>query len=139
MKTHGKRALSGNVVIRAIMCLFLAVNVSISPAWAFAETMEAVESGGVRQNVTITGVVKDKNGEPVIGANVLEKGTANGVITDVNGNFTMKLRDANATLVVSYIGFQPQEVKIGSGRSLEIVLSEDSELLDEIVVIGYGT
>ena len=86
---------------------------------------------------TATGVVKDKAGEPMIGVNVLVKGTTNGTITDFDGNFTIPDVPSNATLVVSYIGYLSKEVK--AGQNLVIVLEEDNKTLDEVVVIGYGT
>lgn len=84
-----------------------------------------------------SGIVKDTSGEPVIGANILVKGTTNGTITDINGKFTLSNVPDNAILIVSFIGFQPQEMK--TGQNLTISLKEDSELLDEVVVIGYQT
>ena len=86
---------------------------------------------------TATGVVKDKAGEPMIGVNVLVKGTTNGTITDFDGNFTINDVPAGSTLVVSYIGYLSQEVK--AGQNLIVVLEEDNKTLDEVVVIGYGT
>lgn len=86
---------------------------------------------------TATGIVKDKAGEPMIGVNVLVKGTTNGTITDFDGNFTIPDVPSNATLVVSYIGYLTKEVK--AGQNLVIVLEEDNKTLDEVVVIGYGT
>jgi len=86
----------------------------------------------------VTGTVTDQNGEPVIGANVLEKGTANGVITDLNGNFALNVQD-NAILTVSYIGYITQEVAAGAQAELNITLREDALALDEVVVVGYGT
>lgn len=74
---------------------------------------------------------------PVIGANVLEKGTTNGVITDIDGNFTLNVQPG-ATIVVSFIGYQPQEIVVGSQTNFKIQLKEDTELLDEVVVVGYG-
>ena len=104
-----------------------------------AGTSTAAGVQGVQQDKrTITGVVKDANGEPVIGANVVEKGTTNGTITDVDGKFTLSVAPG-ATLAVSYIGYTTSEVKIDNRTSFDIVLREDSELLDEVVVIGYGT
>lgn len=85
---------------------------------------------------TATGLVKDKAGEPMIGVNVLVKGTTNGTITDFDGNFSLSNVPNNATLVVSYIGYITQEVK--SGQNLVVVLEEDSKTLEEVVVIGYG-
>lgn len=86
---------------------------------------------------TATGLVKDKTGEPMIGVNVLVKGTTNGTITDFDGKFSIPDVPANATLVVSYIGYLATEVK--AGQDLVIVLEEDNKTLDEVVVIGYGT
>ena len=105
------------------------------PLPTFAEVYGSME---VSQSVSVTGLVVDANGEPVIGANVMVKGTNNGTITDIDGKFT--LNNAKGTLVVSFIGYKTQEVQInGNEKNLNIVLREDSELLDEVVVVGYGT
>ena len=92
----------------------------------------------LQNSVKITGKVVDVQGEPVIGATVMEKGTTNGIITDVDGNFTLNVSPIRK-LQVSYVGYQTQEITIGSNRTLRITLKEDSELLDEVVVVGYGT
>ena len=87
----------------------------------------------------MSGVVVDAQGEPVIGANILEKGSGtNGTITDVEGRFSLDVA-SDATLVVSYIGFDTQEMAVKGKSSFKFVLSEDSQALDEVVVIGYGT
>ena len=86
----------------------------------------------------IKGKVVDAAGETVIGANVLEKGTTNGVITDIDGNFVLSV-SSGATLEISYIGYVTQTIKVTNQTSLHIVLKEDSETLDEVVVVGYGT
>lgn len=91
------------------------------------------------QGKQIQGVVKDATGEPMIGVNVLVKGTANGAITDLDGNFTISDVKSSDVLVVSYIGFLTQEIEVGSQTSFNVILKEDSETLDEVVVIGYGT
>lgn len=85
----------------------------------------------------ITGVVYDEAGLPVIGANILEKGTINGTITDMDGNFTLTVSD-NATLLVSYIGYNQQEISVHGKESFVINLKEDSQSLEEVVVVGYG-
>ncbi|WP_287676733.1 TonB-dependent receptor [Bacteroides sp.] len=90
------------------------------------------------QDVTVKGKVTDSNGETIIGANVLEKGTTNGIITDMDGNFTLKV-SSGAVLEISYIGYVTQTVKVTSQTTLNIVLNEDTETLDEVVVVGYGT
>lgn len=90
------------------------------------------------QQQQVSGVIKDGTGEPVIGANVTEKGTANGTITDLDGKFTLSV-NANTTLAVSYIGYIAQEVNVRPGQSVTITLVEDSQTLDEVVVVGFGT
>lgn len=87
----------------------------------------------------ISGTVKDINGQPIPGVNVIEKGTNNGQQTDFDGGFTIDLSNQNATLVLSYIGFKTKEVAIGNQTTLSIVLEEDISVLDEVVVVGYGT
>lgn len=87
---------------------------------------------------TVNGTVVDEKGEPIIGANVMLKGTSGiGTVSDVNGHFTLKV-PSNATLAVSYMGYSPQEVYVGNKSNLNIALSENTKLLDEIVVVGYG-
>ncbi|MEY8489092.1 SusC/RagA family TonB-linked outer membrane protein [Tannerellaceae bacterium 33-180] len=86
----------------------------------------------------VSGTVVDRNGEPVIGVNVVEKGTTNGTITDLDGKFTLDVF-SNATLMLSYIGYKSQEIVIGSRSQYNMVLDEDTETLDEVVVVGYGT
>lgn len=91
-----------------------------------------------QNNKRITGVVKDANGEPVIGANIVVKGTTNGTITDMDGNFVLDV-PADAVLHVSYIGYSDKEIPVGNQTVLTVSLAEDSRALDEVVVIGYGT
>jgi TonB-linked SusC/RagA family outer membrane protein len=86
----------------------------------------------------ISGTVTDAAGETIIGANVVEKGTTNGISTDEDGKFTITVGD-NATLVISFIGYLKQEIVVGSRTNLQVVLQEDHLALDEVVVIGYGT
>lgn len=90
-----------------------------------------------RQKKTITGVVTDEMGEPIIGANVIEKGTTNGIITDIDGKFTLEVAPG-AVVQVSYIGYNTQEVKIGNQSAFAIRLVEDTQALSEVVVVGYG-
>ena len=89
------------------------------------------------QTKQVTGVVKDATGETVIGASVVEKGTTNGVITDFDGVFKLTVSE-NAVLQISYIGYQTQEVKVSGKTTLDITLREDTEMLEEVVVVGYG-
>ena len=105
------------------------------PTLAASETSSSPKVENVQQNeVTIKGVVKDANGEAIIGASVIEKGNAkNGTVTDLDGNYTLKVK-RGATLTISYIGFISQETKGGN-----VILEEDLKSLSEVVVIGYGT
>lgn len=90
------------------------------------------------QNITIKGEVKDVNQEPVIGASILVKGTTDGTITDLEGGFTLHA-SPNATLVVTYIGYQTEEIPVNGRKQINITLKEDSKALEEVVVVGYGT
>lgn len=95
-------------------------------------------SDAKQQTRTIKGTVVDPNGDPVIGANIVEKGTTNGTISDINGQFVLELQQNKPILVVSYIGFTTKEVPVGDSSALNIKMTEDSEALDEVVVVGYG-
>lgn len=105
------------------------------PTLAASETSSSPKVENVQQNeVTVKGVVKDANGEAIIGASVIEKGNAkNGTVTDIDGNYTLKVK-RGATLTISYIGYVSKETKGGN-----IILEEDLKSLNEVVVIGYGT
>ena len=91
-----------------------------------------------QDNNKVSGTITDKSGEPIIGANVVIKGTTNGTITDIDGNFDLSV-PSNATLQVSYIGYNTQDVPVGNKSFLNITLKEDTETLDEVVVVGYGS
>ena len=114
--------------------------------YVIKENNQIVLSAGVKSNKTqqvgdgriIKGTILDATGMPVIGANVMVKGTTNGTITDMDGKFSLEV-DKNAILVVSYIGYANQEIKVGNQNTLSITMKEDAEALDELVVVGYGT
>ena len=91
------------------------------------------------QGKTVTGTVVDGTGEPLIGVSVLVKGTTAGAITDFDGKFSIPNVKAESTLVVSYIGYATQEIKVGNQTTFNITMQDDNQLLDEVVVIGYGT
>lgn len=93
---------------------------------------------GDAQTIEISGTVLDSGKTPIIGASVLEKGTTNGIITDIDGNFTLSV-SPNGTLSISYVGYQTQEIHINGKTVFNITLKEDNELLDEVIVVGYGT
>ena len=90
-------------------------------------------------NITVTGTVVDQTGEPVIGVNVLVKGSTNGTITDIDGKVSLKGVSPNSILTVSYIGYKTETVNLNGKKVLQIILKEDSEMLNEVVVVGYGT
>lgn len=100
---------------------------------------EVKEVATAQQKSVITGTVLDENGESVIGANVLVKGTTDGATTDLDGHFSITTGNASVTLVVSYVGYVRQEVKATAGRSVKVILVPDSNLMEEVVVTGYGT
>ena len=104
----------------------MASDLSSGPSFTVMEQM---------QNQTVTGWVVDTKGEPMIGASVVEKGTTNGIITDMEGKFSLNVKP-NAVLEISYVGYKTQEVK--ASNQMKIVLKEDTELIDEVVVVGYG-
>ena len=87
----------------------------------------------------LTGVVVDGNGEPIIGASVLEQGTKNGTVTDIDGNFVLNTSKENPTLDISYIGFLSQQVKARNGVATKVTMKENAQNLEELVVVGYGT
>ena len=89
------------------------------------------------QKQSVTGVITEENGDPVIGATVLEKGTTNGVSTDLDGKFTLNV-NPKGTLVVSYVGFATQEIAVKGRSVINLTLKEDTQFLDELVVVGYG-
>ncbi len=93
---------------------------------------------GIAQVHRVTGLVKDHLGDPVIGANIVEKGTANGTITDIDGRFSIEVSPA-ATLVVSYIGYLSKEVPVNNQREIRVDLAEDTQTLSEVVVVGFGS
>ncbi len=92
-----------------------------------------------QQQYQINGTIKDESGQPLPGANIIEKGTTNGTQSDFDGEFSITLKNQNAILVVSYIGYETIEINANSQTNINIVLKEDASLLDEVVVIGYGT
>ena len=91
------------------------------------------------QGKQITGVIKDGTGEPMIGVNVLVKGTTNGTITDFDGKFAISDVKNSDVLTITYVGYVQQSIPVGNQTSFNIILKEDTETLDEVVVIGYGT
>ena len=122
---------------KALMYLLLSIGfIAGQPSFAMADD-NVSEVKTVQQQTQVVGVVNDAMG-PVIGASVLEKGTTNGTITDFDGRFILNVK-SGATLVISYIGYKSQEVKVVPGKEINVLLVEDTETLDEVVVVGFGT
>lgn len=96
-------------------------------------------SGMLFAQIQVQGTITDTSGTPLIGVNVIEKGTTNGTVTDMDGNFALEVNSSSSVLEFSYIGFQTQEVTVGSRTQFTIVMTEDTQSLDELVVVGYGT
>lgn len=117
------------------LCMTLSLSSGLLPQHAMANNL-LVKNVQMQQS-PVTGVVKDAFGEPLMGVNVIVKGTTIGAVTDIDGQFSFDA-PAGSTLLVSYIGFQSEEVKVKGKGPLSIVLKEDSEAIDEVVVVGYG-
>ncbi len=131
MKNEFLKFSSKGILFSAVMASALLAG---SPQIVFADT-SGVHT--VMQSGTVKGQIVDANGEPVIGASIQVKGTGTGVISDINGNFAVNAA-SNATLVVSFIGYKTQEIALKGKTNVSITLQEDAELLDEVVVVGYG-
>lgn len=116
----------------------VALMASSASPWGVCQAKASVEV--VQQQMkSVTGTVIDAQGEPVIGASILVKGTTNGVITDIDGKFVLSNVPDNAVIQVSFVGYKTQEINVDGQTSLRITLAEDSQLLNEVVVVGYGT
>lgn len=118
------------------LLLFLS---AINGGMVYALSAENVTGiNAVQQNGTCTGVVKDAMGETVIGASVVVKGSTNGTITGIDGDFSLNNVSKGSTLVISFVGYETVEVK-WTGTPLNILLKDDTQTLEEVVVVGYGT
>ena len=124
-------------LLKMAACVFLATGAGTYPLYA-ADTSNRLATENTQQRIKVTGTIVDKSGEPIIGANIVEKGTTNGTISDLDGRFTLNVQSATSVLVVSYIGYKTTETS-AKEKNTRITLTEDSELVDEVVVIGYGT
>ena len=110
--------------------------VSPSQAKAIANSLQSQQNNG---KFKITGNVADNNGEPIIGASVVVNGTKNGTVTDIDGNFTLVSNSETPTLNISYVGFDTQNIKVRPGQTIKVTLKENSQSLEELVVVGYGS
>lgn len=104
----------------------------------FITLFAVISIGAYAQSKTVSGTVIDQTGEPIIGANVIVKGTTNGVITDLDGKFTLTNVPDKGTISVSFIGYKEQVIPVAGKTSLQVTLQEDNAMLDEVVVVGYG-
>lgn len=107
---------------------------------AYPQATIAENSKEIQQSKTsVTGTVLDKNGDALIGVSIVEKGTTNGTTTDIDGKFSISVSNTNTTLIITYVGFEKQEIALNGKKDLSVTLVEDAKALDEVVVIGYGT
>ena len=124
----------------ALLCLSLMLTQSY--AFGSSEVDNTLKQAEVhvlaQKGYIVKGIVKDQLGEPLGGVSIVVKGTTVGTTTDLDGNFTLNVPANNVTLAFSFIGFKSQEVALKGQTDLNIVLSEDTEMLDEVVVVGYG-
>lgn len=137
MKSARNYKISMTRILAGVSLAFFASGIATAANESSSPHADAIES--ILQQKAINGKVLDAAGEPIIGANVIVKGTTNGTITDIDGNFTLNVR-SECILQVSYIGFNTQEVKVTSTtNNITVNLKEDTETLEEVVVVGYGT
>lgn len=136
MDAHLDRVLFSRAFVKVAACAVLSAGL---PLAVYAEPGSVTATEAVQQTKTVTGQIVDSKGETIIGANIMEKGTTNGTITDFDGKFSLTTAP-NATLVISYIGYQSVEIPVSQIKAGQtITLKEDTEVIDEVVVIGYGT
>lgn len=132
MKNDFLKNSSQRVLFSALMASALTIG-NLAPMHAEVASVQSV-----MQSVSVKGQVLDGDGIPVIGASILEKGTTNGVITDIDGNYSLNVSSKNAVIVISYIGYKTVELKASDPGLANVVLKEDTEVLEEVVVVGYG-
>ena len=137
MNTHLNRMLFSRAFVKVSACVVLSAG--CLPMATYAESVGAPVVETVLQQKAISGKVVDSKGESIIGANIMEKGTSNGTITDFEGKFSLNV-SAKASLIISYIGYKTQEIPASQLKAGAVItLKEDTEVMDEVVVIGYGT
>lgn len=138
-KTKLTKLLASNPIKIRLLSLIFICCASPMQAEIFDENNKSnIEKPNALQ-FTVSGTILDDAGQPLPGANVIEKGTTNGTQTDFDGNFSLTLSSRNAVLQVSYIGFVPQEVPVNGNSTVSVTMEVDSQALDEVVVVGYGT
>ena len=135
---NNRRECSGRRLGLALLSLHLAAAGALLPAEA-AECGVMTRETAAQQKGFITGLVVDETGEPVVGANIVVKGTTTGTTTGLDGRFSLAVDGAHVTLVISYVGYERMELQAAAGNTLDIHLVPDSKMLDDLVVIGYGS
>lgn len=100
--------------------------------------LQAENNEGQQNGIILKGIVKDTSEEPLIGVSLAIKGTNQGTISNIDGEFTLQLPNTNSTLIVSYVGYKTQEIKVGNRSTIDIVMESNEQLLDEVAVVGYG-
>lgn len=135
-RMHKYESLCKRIGICAIIQLMAVCNPAV--AGHYGEPVSTIQSS-LQQTGRLSGIVVDEKGEPVIGANVTIKGTTTGTITDLDGQFNLENIAGKNTLLISYIGYLPQEIEVGNKRVFNVVLKEDTQKLEEVIVVGYGT
>lgn len=116
------------------------LSVVVTPSKGIVITKKPLENlQNPIQDYKVTGTVTDEKGIPLLGASIIEKGTTNGTQTDFDGNFSLKVNDENAILVISYVGFEIKEISLNGKTNIEVQLKESAESLEEVVIVGYGT
>lgn len=143
LKEIGWQFLASKSYVSIKICLFFlmgsVVQTSARPEASILPSTTSLQVNNVpQQNGKVSGTVKDNTGQPIIGVNIMEKGTTNGTISDTEGNFSLDV-SPNASLIFSYIGYVSKEIPVSGKKTLSVLLEEDVEALDEVIVIGYGT
>jgi TonB-linked SusC/RagA family outer membrane protein len=128
---------NNNNIFKILDQIFAGTNVKYSVLEKKIILSTEIVQGIQQEQNKVTGIVKDANGEPIIGANVIVKGQSTGTITDIDGRFVLDT-PKDAVLQITYIGYVSQEVKVSGKKELNVVLKEDTETLEEVVVVGYG-
>ena len=124
--------------VLGMLCLVV-LGLLSPPLLAASNTSSTFSTDATLIEITVTGKVTDQGGNPLIGATVLLKGSSTGTVTDIDGNYSLDVPDEGAVLVFSYTGYLPQEIAVRARTLINVTLNESASVLDEVVVVGYGT
>lgn len=128
---------NNNNIFKILDQIFAGTNVKYSVLEKKIILSTEIVQGIQQEQNKVTGIVKDNAGIPIVGATIMEKGSTNGTVSDLDGNFSLQM-NSQGTILISYIGYITQEIKVDKNDKLIITLEEDTETLDEVVVVGYG-